>query len=68
MLTAHGGGFSCRVGKVKTQYAETYTFYATTDDGARLWVDNVPLIDRWDSYCNETSATACKGGITSKFV
>ena len=46
-----------RVGKVKTQYAETYTFYATTDDGARLWVDNVPLIDRWDSYCNETSAT-----------
>jgi hypothetical protein len=47
----------CRVGKVKTQYAETYTFYATTDDGARLWVDNVPLIDRWDSYCNETSAT-----------
>ncbi len=23
------------------QYAETYTFYATTDDGARLWVDNV---------------------------
>jgi hypothetical protein len=45
------------VGKVKTQYAETYTFYATTDDGARLWVDNVPLIDRWDSYCNETSAT-----------
>jgi len=45
------------VGKVKTQYAETYTFYATTDDGARLWVDSVPLIDRWDSYCNETSAT-----------
>eukprot|EP00290_Baffinella_frigidus_P000367 CAMPEP_0180183136 /NCGR_PEP_ID=MMETSP0986-20121125/41047_1 /TAXON_ID=697907 /ORGANISM="non described non described, Strain CCMP2293" /LENGTH=821 /DNA_ID=CAMNT_0022136569 /DNA_START=159 /DNA_END=2622 /DNA_ORIENTATION=+ len=45
------------VGKVKTQYAETYTFYATTDDGARLWVDNVPLIDRWDSFCNETSAT-----------
>ena len=57
MLTAHGFWFSCRVGKVKTQYAETYTFYATTDDGARLWVDNVPLIDRWDSYCNETSAT-----------
>jgi hypothetical protein len=44
-------------GKIKPQFAETYTFYATTDDGAKLWVDNVPLVDRWDSFCNETSAT-----------
>jgi len=59
LITPTGANYiSARwVGKVKTQYAETYTFYATTDDGARLWVDNVPLIDRWDSYCNETSAT-----------
>jgi hypothetical protein len=44
-------------GKVLTQYAETYTFYATTDDGARLYVDNTLIIDRWDSFCNETRAT-----------
>jgi len=44
-------------GKLKTPYAEAYTFYTSTDDGVRLWVDNVPLIDRWDSYTNDTSAT-----------
>ena len=44
-------------GKVKSQVAETYTFYVTSDDGSKLWVDNVPLIERWDTHCNETSAT-----------
>jgi len=44
-------------GKLKTLYAEAYTFYTSSDDGVRLWVDNVPLIDRWDSYTNDTSAT-----------
>ena len=44
-------------GKIRPFYSETYTFIATTDDGARLWVDGVPLIDRWDSFCNETAAT-----------
>jgi len=44
-------------GKLKTLYAEAYTFYTSTDDGVRLWVDNVPLIDRWDSFTNDTSAT-----------
>jgi hypothetical protein len=44
-------------GKVKPFFTETYTFIATSDDGAKLWVDGVPLIDRWDSFCNDTAAT-----------
>ena len=44
-------------GKVKPLYPETHTFFVSSDDGAKLWVDNVVLIDRWDSSCNETSAT-----------
>lgn len=44
-------------GKVKPLFAETHTFYISSDDGAKLWVDNVVMIDRWDSTCNETSAT-----------
>lgn len=34
-------------GEVLPQFSETYTFYLTTDDGARLWVDNSLLIDKW---------------------
>jgi hypothetical protein len=44
-------------GKVKPLFTETFTFFVTSDDGAKLWVDNVPLVDRWDSYCNDTTAT-----------
>ncbi len=28
-------------GRLKPQYSETFTFYVTSDDGAKLWVDNV---------------------------
>ena len=37
------------IGSVQPQFNETYTFYTTTDDGVRLWVNNqsVPLIDKW---------------------
>jgi glucose/arabinose dehydrogenase len=34
-------------GKVQPQYTEQYTFYTTSDDGIRLWVNNVLLIDKW---------------------
>ena len=29
------------LGSLKPQYSETFTFYVTSDDGSRLWVDNV---------------------------
>ncbi|RLC40957.1 MAG: hypothetical protein DRH44_07950, partial [Candidatus Coatesbacteria bacterium] len=34
-------------GKVKIDKADTYTFYTTTDDGVRLWVNNRLLVDAW---------------------
>lgn len=34
-------------GFIQAVYTETYTFYITTDDGARLWVNNSKLVDSW---------------------
>ena len=34
-------------GSVQPQFNETYTFYTTTDDGVRLWVNGQLLIDEW---------------------
>ena len=40
--------FSCRwTGEVEAAYTETYTFYAAADDGVRLWVDGVQLVNAW---------------------
>jgi vibriolysin len=40
--------FSARwTGYVTPAYSQTYTFYARTDDGARLWVDDRLVIDKW---------------------
>src|SRR5438045_505562 len=40
--------FSARwTGMVVPRYAETYTFYTTTDDGVRLWIDGQLIIDKW---------------------
>lgn len=47
----YGGGraaFSARwTGQIKADYTENYTFYLTTDDGGRLWVNNVLLVNWW---------------------
>ncbi|MCG8332405.1 MAG: PQQ-dependent sugar dehydrogenase [Chitinophagales bacterium] len=34
-------------GQVEPLYSEEYTFYVTSDDGIRLWVDGNLLIDQW---------------------
>lgn len=40
--------FSVRwTGQVQPQYSQTYTFYTTTDDGVRLWVNNQQIINKW---------------------
>jgi len=40
--------FSVRwTGQVEPRYSQTYTFYTTTDDGVRLWVNGVLLVDYW---------------------
>ncbi|GFZ82819.1 hypothetical protein GCM10008018_30880 [Paenibacillus marchantiophytorum] len=51
--------FSVRwTGKVKPQYTGAYTFYTSSDDGARLWVNNQLIIDKWiDQAETEWSGT-----------
>lgn len=45
-------------GKVQPAVSETYTFFTTTDDGVRLWVNNQLLIDQWiDQGPTEWSGT-----------
>ena len=40
--------FSVRwTGEVEAAFTETYTFYPRTDDGVRLWVDGLLLVDNW---------------------
>ena len=40
--------FSVRwTGQVQPRYSQTYTFYTRTDDGVRLWVNGVLLVDKW---------------------
>ncbi|MFZ0826159.1 MAG: chitobiase/beta-hexosaminidase C-terminal domain-containing protein [Verrucomicrobiia bacterium] len=34
-------------GSVQPQFNETYTFYATADDGVRLWVNGQMLVNAW---------------------
>lgn len=52
-------GFSTRwSGFVKPEYSETYTFYTSSDDGVRLWVDGQLIIDNWTDHATmEDSAT-----------
>jgi hypothetical protein len=43
--------FSVRwTGQVVPRFSETYTFYATSDDGVRLWVNGQLLIDDWNRH------------------
>ena len=43
-----GNTFSTRwTGKILPQFSEAYTFYTTTDDGVRLFVNNQLIVDNW---------------------
>ena len=50
--------FSVRwAGYVLPAYSQVYRFYAKADDGVRVWVNNVKLIDAWrDQSATEHSA------------
>lgn len=46
----HSDNFSARwQGFVKPRYSELYTFHAHADDGVRVWVNNVLVIDQWQA-------------------
>ena len=51
--------FSARwSGQVQAVYSETYTFYTSSDDGVRVWVNGQKLIDNWtDHGTTENSGT-----------
>ncbi len=51
--------FSVRwTGQVVPLYSETYTFYTTSDDGVRLWVNGQQIINNWtDHAAIENSGT-----------
>lgn len=51
--------FSVRwTGQIQAEYNQTYTFYVTGDDGVRLWVNGVKIIDGWcDQAPKEYSGT-----------
>jgi len=43
--------FSIRFqGSVKAPQTGTYTFYTTSDDGVRLWVDGTRIINNWTNH------------------
>jgi len=46
--------------RIKPQFSETYTLTTETDDGARLWVNGVLLVDQWVGQ----GATRWSGQIT----
>ncbi|MDF2985960.1 MAG: hypothetical protein K0R50_1470 [Eubacterium sp.] len=53
--------FSIRwTGQIQPLYSESYTFYTTSDDGVRLWINGTKLIDNW----NDHSAAVNSGTIS----
>lgn len=34
-------------GRLKADYSEGYTIYTSSDDGIRVWIDGVLVIDSW---------------------
>ncbi|WP_281336892.1 PA14 domain-containing protein [Flavobacterium eburneipallidum] len=54
-------GFSVRwSGYVQPLYSETYTFSTSSDDGIRLWVNGVQIINNWTNH----GVTVDNGNIT----
>ena len=43
--------FSARwTGQIQAPYSGTYTFYTVSDDGVRLWVNGVQLVNHWSNH------------------
>ncbi len=51
-------------GHILPDYSETYDIRLEAEDGARLWIDDVLLIDTWDldGYSNTTTQLALQAG------
>jgi hypothetical protein len=44
-------------GRIAPKSSETYTFYATSDDGCRIWLDGQLILDRWFDGAGEWAST-----------
>ncbi|GAG84581.1 unnamed protein product, partial [marine sediment metagenome] len=58
--------FSVRwTGQIEALYNETYTFQTRSDNGVRLWVDSVLIIDEWTEHAatNHTGSIALESGV-----
>lgn len=55
----NNNGYSIRwTGKIEPRYSGEYTFYITSDNGRRLWINNQLVIDKWlDDWDIEYSGT-----------
>lgn len=54
-----GDTFSARwVGYILPEFSETYTLYATSDDGVRLWVNDQILVDQWTNRAPTTDSAS----------
>jgi uncharacterized repeat protein (TIGR01451 family) len=58
--------FSARwVGQIIPLFSESYTFYTWSDDGVRLWINNVQRINNWTNHApteNSSAAIALTAG------
>lgn len=51
-------------GKIKALFSETYTFKVIHDDGARLWVNGVQLVNSWTDSGDNPNYGTHTGNIT----
>ncbi|MBC5839089.1 PA14 domain-containing protein [Flavobacterium muglaense] len=64
-------GFSVRwSGQVQARYSETYTFSTISDDGVRLWVNGVQIINNWTDHgpTTDTGTIALTAGVKYSIV
>ncbi|HEY6915707.1 MAG TPA: PA14 domain-containing protein, partial [Paludibacter sp.] len=64
MTGVNADGFSARwTGQVQPRYSGTYTFYLTSDNNRRVWINNQLIIDKWITGQSTYSGTiALTGG------
>lgn len=54
-------------GLIKPAYSETYTFYTTSDDGVRVWINDVLLIDKWINQGSKENKATIKLNAGQKY-
>ena len=65
-MNVKADAFSVRwTGRIRATKNETYTFQTKSDDGVRLWVNNVLLINAWTPHSlkTDTATIALKAGL-----